>query len=191
MQKETKRLIIRNFQKEDLADFFEYISNEKVCTMSGAGVCKTIEKANKELKERIKKEDFFAIADKNTGKVIGEIYITSHYPLLFSPNKFDYRAAEISFMLSEKFWGNGFMTEALEEILKYLFKELKVPQVVYSYLDKNKASERILEKLNFSKAQSSRYTRQWIDGSESLIMESAMSLEDYNKNIKRRDYEKN
>ena len=50
------------------------------------------------------------------------------------------------FWLARKYWGQGLMTEAVQPILNYAFKELGFKKLVFANAVQNKASRRIKEK---------------------------------------------
>ena len=188
---ETDRLILRKFKESDLEDFLEYTSNKENCEMVGFENYSNLLEAKKGLLMKIRRNESFAIVLKENKKVIGEIEVLDYYPLRNSPIKHENGTKELAFILSEKYWSKGFMAEALNEVTHYLFRKMNVPQIVISYLDKNKRSERVIEKIGFPKSQKSNNLRIWIDGSDSEIMQSSMTCEEYNKKSKRREYEKN
>lgn len=64
----------------------------------------------------------------------------------------DERRGEIGYAISEKYWGNGIATEAVNMAVLRVFKELeyldRVEGLVYK---ENKASQRVLEKAGFTR----------------------------------------
>lgn len=184
---ETERLIIRNFKESDLSDYWEISSNVEARKKAGLTAHTNIEDAKLRLARMVTEEDIYAIVCKENSKVIGEVLVYNYYPLINSPIKFKPETKEIACILSDKYTGKGYMSEALKVIIDYLFKEQKVPQIVFSYLYKNKRSQRLQNKLNFPKAHPTRYLRKWTDGSDSEIMQSCLTIEEYNKIEKRRE----
>ncbi len=84
------------------------------------------------------KNDFiFAIRIKKTQALIGGIGLT----LDMENNR-----AELGYWLAEKFWNQGFTTEAVQTILKFGFEELKLNKVVAVYLTTNQASGKVMIK---------------------------------------------
>lgn len=56
---------------------------------------------------------------------------------------------ELGFMLDKRYWGCGYMTEALDAILRYGFNTLKLHRIqAWTHLD-NAASARVLQKNRF------------------------------------------
>ncbi|MEZ4864496.1 MAG: GNAT family protein [Caldilineaceae bacterium] len=60
-----------------------------------------------------------------------------------------YRSAMIGYCLAEKAWGQGFATEAADAMLQWAFDTLDLNRVQSGADTRNRASERVLEKLGF------------------------------------------
>ena len=60
----------------------------------------------------------------------------------------DNNEIEISFNIHPNYWGNGYMPEAIESVLNYLF-ELGYDNVICTYSEGNKKSKRVCDKLGF------------------------------------------
>ena len=81
---ETERLILRPFRESDYDDLFEFLYQLKDDEYEGyPGI--TYENGREHLKYRLHSEEFYAIALKESGKVIGNIYCGSR----------DYEAKEV------------------------------------------------------------------------------------------------
>jgi ribosomal-protein-alanine N-acetyltransferase len=59
------------------------------------------------------------------------------------------RKIDIGYDLKEEFWGNGYMQEALEAIIKIVIQELKVKQVYAHIYYENVKSISLVERLGF------------------------------------------
>jgi RimJ/RimL family protein N-acetyltransferase len=57
--------------------------------------------------------------------------------------------AEIGYWIGESYWGKGYGTEAVRQLVRYAFDELKLIRVYASVFESNKASMRVLEKSGF------------------------------------------
>lgn len=53
------------------------------------------------------------------------------------------------FALVQEYWGKGYMAEAIEAVVQYIFAALEVKKVVADVLPGNTASERVLVKTGF------------------------------------------
>lgn len=61
----------------------------------------------------------------------------------------DHLRGEIGYELSKEFWGNGIMTEALKEIVKFGFEKMNLHSIEANLDPENTGSVRLLEKLGF------------------------------------------
>ncbi len=85
------------------------------------------------------KEEFcFAILSKQTNTLLGSASLTH----------VDWRnkKAEIGYWLGKPFRKKGFMSEAVQLLLKFAFKRLKLNRVRISCVPKNKASKKVIER---------------------------------------------
>jgi len=78
---------------------------------------------------------------KRAGKVIGVVDLMNV--------DWAEKNAEIGYWLGKRYWKKGLMTEAVELILTYAFKELRLHRVYATLFDKNIGSKKILEKSGF------------------------------------------
>jgi len=142
----TSRLVLRPFRESDLEDLFEYAKVEGVGEMAGWPHHKSVEESKNILKMFIEDKNTFAIVKNN--KVIGSIGIE-----LYDEDELkEYNnlyGREIGYVLSKDYWGQGLMKEAVDEILKYLFNEVKLDFAVCGYFKFNSQSKRVQEKLGF------------------------------------------
>ena len=71
---ETERLILRRYQKEDLPDLFEYLSDREVVEYEPYQPL-TLDEAKENLEWRIGTDEMIAIEMKDSHKMIGNIYM--------------------------------------------------------------------------------------------------------------------
>jgi len=62
-----------------------------------------------------------------------------------------FQACNLGYSLSEKFGGQGLMTEIVDASVGYIFRELDLHRVMANYVPENVRSARVLEKLGFEK----------------------------------------
>lgn len=81
----------------------------------------------------------FAYAIESKGSLVGGIglHIKSTH------------SAETGYWLGEKYWGNGYMTEAIKKITDFGFNELSLARITAHVFDGNIRSEKILLKNGF------------------------------------------
>lgn len=59
-------------------------------------------------------------------------------------------SVELGFWIGEPFWGNGYMTEVINCMLRYLFIDLNISSVWCGYREGNIQSKRVQEKCGFN-----------------------------------------
>lgn len=87
--------------------------------------------------------NLWAIQLNNTNKVIG--WIELHSPI----DNIHVNSKEIGFVLSEKYWGQGLMPEAINCIVTYSFQKLNITSLICSHFKENAQSKRVIKKCNF------------------------------------------
>ena len=146
---ETERLILRQFKKTDLYDFYEYASVDGVGEMAGWKHHENLEKTQEILNNFIKEDKTFAIVLKQNNKVIGSIGVEK-YGMEDSLTEFNgYKGREIGFVLSKEYWGNGIMPEGVKAVIDYLFNHLNFDFLTCGYYDFNSQSKKVQEKCGF------------------------------------------
>jgi len=95
----------------------------------------------------------FAVTGKQEGSLIGAI------SLMGMTVK---HQAELGYWLGKPYWNMGFCTEAGKAMLKFAFSELGLVRVHASYLSRNPASGRVMEKLGMKHEGTRRqHVRKW------------------------------
>lgn len=141
---ETDRLIIRRLTFNDVADMFEYASNPMVTKYLPWEAHKSIEDTMNFLNmvlDSYKKGQVsgWGIVLKENSKLIG----TCGYVWWQTENE----KAEIGYALSPDYWNRGIVTEAAKEIIKFGFENMRLNRIEAHCVDKNIASERIMQKI--------------------------------------------
>lgn len=142
----TQRLVLRKIQISDLDDVFEYASDPLVSEFLTWYSHKTLEHTQsylKYLQKLYRKGKFYDWGVEINGKLIGTVGFTQ---INLKDN-----SAEIGYVISRKFWGNGIATEAVNEILRFGFCILKYDRIFARIISDNNRSARVLFKCNFKK----------------------------------------
>lgn len=123
---ETKRLILRKFTKDDIIPSYKnWTSDERVCKYVTWPKHEDVEVTENILSEWIdgyKNDNFYqwAICLKD-GEVIGTISVDKIDE--------DIESIEIGYVIGYNYWGNGYVHEAFEEVIKFLFEEVEVNRI--------------------------------------------------------------
>jgi ribosomal-protein-alanine N-acetyltransferase len=141
----TERLILRAAKTSDAAAIAEWISEPALYEMWAAKPLpleiNPLEyfSDEKNLRE-IDTLDWF-IYHKADGKVIGEVE--------FYDIEDDYQT-EISYRISPKYQGKGYAQEAVKAAVAAVFEHTKINRISAHIDEKNKKSEKLIEKIGFS-----------------------------------------
>lgn len=141
----TQRLLLRQWNKEDLTRFAALNSDPEVMQY----LPKILDKeesdilANKIISLITENGwGFWAVETLKDNSFIG--FVGLHEPQYELPVK---PCVEIGWRLARRFWGNGYATEAGNAALEYAFKTLNLENV-YSFTSvKNKKSESVMKRL--------------------------------------------
>lgn len=146
---ETQRLILREFEENDLKDFYEYASVDGVGEMAGWHHHENIEKSEEILNQFMKENKVFAIVYKENNKVIGSLGIEK-YDMEDKLDEFKkLYGREIGYVLHKDYWGKGLMPEAVKCVIDYLFNDLELDFLICGYYSFNDQSKRVQEKCGF------------------------------------------
>lgn len=142
---ETERLIIRNFTMKDLNDFHAYAKSDRVGPMAGWKPHGTKYETRKVLRSFMVQKNIWTIQHKEDGKSIGSVGLHEDTRRDLSKEE----CLALGYVLSEDYWGQGYMVEACEKVLDYAFKKLYLDMVTVYHYDINQQSKRVIEKLGF------------------------------------------
>ena len=102
-------------------------------------------KAINDINSKSRKYYFFVIENKIANEFIGEIGYTvtkdTHYGKL----------VHLGYFIMEKYWNNGFTTEALKRVIEFAFEENNVYRVSTGCVKENIRSEKVMQKNGFIK----------------------------------------
>lgn len=150
---ETERLTLRPVRLSDANDMHEYASDEE-----RVAYVFPIHQSFKDTKESI--ANYFMAAPlgkygielKATGKFIGAIdlrVVEQH------------NIAEIGYSLNKAFWGQGYVPEAANEVLRLGFEELKLMRIFATHDIDNPKSGRVMEKIGMKIEGNVPNARMW------------------------------
>ncbi len=140
---ETKRLLLRQWNINDIYDIVEGLNNINVSKwLAGAPFPYTIEDAKSFVQKTIDNDLYnFAIILKKENKVIGGTQITNI--------SYDNGTAGGGIWINEKYQGNGFGTEAFGARLKYAFEILGLRRLENGYFKGNEKSHQMQLKFGY------------------------------------------
>ena len=97
----------------------------------------------------------------------------------------DKREAKIGYVLGEKWWNQGYMTEALEAVLAYLIFVIGFEKITIEHFTENKASGRVMQKCGLNHSGTSKCVLEQKGGrEESTEVYTITKQEWFAKNIR-------
>lgn len=145
---ETERLLLRRVNENDANEIFALRSNPETMKYIPRPLVKSIDDALEHvamIDAKIESNEGinWAITYKDSPKLIG---IIGHYRI--KPEHF---RAEVGYMLLPEYNGKGIITEAVQEVVKYGFNEMKLHSIEAIIDPENFGSEKVLRKCGFVK----------------------------------------
>lgn len=139
---ETDRLVLRNFKKDDADDLYAYLRAPTVSCFFSLTL-ENREKAAQEAEKRSKSDEDIAVCDKNSGRVIGDVFV--------APDEHEKNVFSVGWHFNPEFQGQGFASEAVRALFEHLFTEQNARRL-YAYVeDTNLPSENLCKKLGMRK----------------------------------------
>lgn len=157
---ETERLILRELEESDAQDMYtNWASDDEVSKYVRWSTHKNVEETKEYIKcerERCRTEGCYnwGIVIKEKNELIGAI---GAFP---SENG----RYEIGYNLSRKHWRNGYATEALKKVMKYLINNEEIYNFKCAHAILNPASGSVMKKVGFTYSHEDTYEK--FDGSE-------------------------
>ncbi len=138
---ETERLILRPLRMGDARDLFAYAQDPEVSRHVLWEPHRSIWDSREFLRMAIRQyrkglPGSFAITLKDSGRMIGTIG--------FMWINTDYQSGEVGYSLSREYWNRGIMTEALKEVVRFGFEDLKLNRIEAQHEISNPASGKVM-----------------------------------------------
>lgn len=138
----TKDLVLRPPQKEDAADIANLANNINVASMLASMPYPYFDTDAEKFIDSISSASndacHYAITHAETGKVMGICSLQGPGHTHGKPY--------VGYWLGEEFWGNGFATQAARALVDLFFKTGSRDELIFSVLNINAASRRVIEK---------------------------------------------
>ncbi len=143
---ETSNLILRKIEPKDAKDLFSFLTDPAVSQYMTNAPYENIVQVQRsingmqqffESKQKIR----WGIAKKADDKIIGHCGYFSFDEINL--------IGEINYCLSRENWGQGIMTEAIMEIVRFGFEKINLNRVEAKTIPENIASLQVLEKAGF------------------------------------------
>ena len=148
---ETNRLILKPLNASHAQNFFEMDSNPNVHKYLWNKPVEKIEKSVANIESVIKQYETngigrFAMHLKENNDFVGWCGLKFNTELVNNKTNF----YDIGYRLNEKYWGQGYATEASLPWITYGFKEMEIKKIEAAAHKDNMASNKILEKIGLT-----------------------------------------
>lgn len=141
---ETERLILRKFTENDAEAVFEnWASDDEVTKFLTWPTHRSVEGSKGFIDsclDSYKNDDSYqwGIELKETGELFGNISVVNVND--------DLDAVELGYVIGRRFWGNGYMTEAVKAVIAFLFEEVGANRIAARHDPKNPDSGKVMKK---------------------------------------------
>ena len=171
---ETERLILREWDVEDVPDLYDYAKNPNVGPHGGWKPHESMSESLEIMQTLfLNKYDCWAIVYKENGKVIGSIGYEEDVRRPQTGCK------ELGYAMSEDYWRKGIMTEAAKAVMDFGFEKMELNMISIYHGPKNARSARVIEKCGFTYEGTLRKAYKIYDGSLRDVACYSMTKEEY------------
>ncbi|HDR7325982.1 hypothetical protein BWGOE3_55050 [Bacillus mycoides] len=142
---ETKRCLLDKIHELDYENIKELYLNQKVRKyLGGPRKEETIEDILNDMLNPDENSWYWVVNSKQTNEFMGVVSLDPHHIG---------NDIEVSYQFLPQWWGSGYATEAVQEIIHYAFNELKLSKVIAVTQMANTPSRKLLERLHMKLVQ--------------------------------------
>ena len=143
---ETERLILRPWEESDAEDLYQYASDPAVGPIAGWPVHTSVENSREIIRGVLSAPETYAVVPKETGHPAGSVgLMLGKASNIGIPDT----EGEIGYWIGVPYWGRGLIPEAVREMLRHGFEDLKLDKIWCGYFEGNEKSKRVQEKCGF------------------------------------------
>lgn len=137
---------MRSWKESDAENLYEYAKDPNVGPIAGWPVHTSVENSREIIRDVLSAEETYAVCLKEDGKAIGSIGLMVG---VASNLNIPDTEGEIGYWIGVPFWGRGLIPEAVNELLRHGFEDLKLDKIWCGYFEGNTKSKRVQEKCGF------------------------------------------
>ncbi|MBM6619556.1 GNAT family N-acetyltransferase [Bacillus suaedaesalsae] len=143
---QTNRLDLHILTLEHSQEVLHHFSDQDVTRFMDIEPCKDMKEAEEIITYHLNDSGCrWGIFNRETNEMMGTLGF--HY-LRKDTDRF---VAEVGFDLSRKYWGKGYMTEAMNEVLRFGFREIQLDSIDATVEPGNVMSIKLMERLEFNR----------------------------------------
>ena len=143
---QTERLVLRAWRESDAGELFRYASDPDVGPIAGWPPHRSAEESLQVIREVFSSPQVFAICLKEKDAPVGCISLKLNGQTDMTEKDDE---CELGYWLGKPFWGRGLMPEAVREMLRHAFEDLKMQKVWAGYYEGNERSRRVQLRCGF------------------------------------------
>jgi len=141
----TLRLILRPWRLEDADILYSMASDPEIGNMAGWKPHASVEESRSIISTVFAEPNVFAIVLRTSNSPIGCVALNCD-PKILRKGK---RDAEIGYWVAHRYWGQGFATEAVKEIIRFAFEDLGITKIWCQCSEDNMRSASVQDKCGF------------------------------------------
>lgn len=143
---QTNRLILRPWKEDDAEALYQYAKNPQVGPVAGWPVHTSVADSQQIIHDVLSAEETYAVVLKGEDTPIGSIglMIGEKSNLNISSDE-----GEIGYWIGVPYWGQGFIPEAVKELMRRGFADIGLKVIWCRYFDGNEKSRRVQDKCGF------------------------------------------
>ena len=143
---DTKRLLLRPWCDADAESLYQYAKDHRIGPITGWPVHTSVENSREVIRNVLSAPENYAVCLKEDNRAIGCVALTvGKASNLHLPEN----EGEIGYWIGVPFWGQGLIPEAVRELIRHAFAELRLDTLWCGYFDGNIKSKRCQEKCGF------------------------------------------
>lgn len=142
----TERLILRPWRDSDAEALYEYAKDDRVGPIAGWPPHNSVEDSLMVIRTVFSGDGIYAVTLKGDDKAIGCIGVVCGKNSNFEIGDDE---GEISYWIGVPFWGRGLIPEAMREVIRHAFVDMKLRNLWCGYFDGNEKSRKAQEKCGF------------------------------------------
>ena len=143
---ETNRLLLRPWEESDAEILYKYASHPEVGPIAGWAIHTSVENSREIIRSVLSAPGTYAVVLKESGQPVGSIGLM---PGKASNIGLPDSEGEIGYWIGVPYWGQGLIPEAVRELMRYGFENLKLNRIWCGYFEGNEKSKRVQEKCGF------------------------------------------
>lgn len=144
---ETERLILRPWEETDAEDLYKYASHPEVGPIAGWAIHTSVDNSRQIICDVLSAPETYAVVLKEVDHPVGSIgLMLGKASNIGIPDT----EGEIGYWIGVPYWGQGLIPEAVREIMRYGFNDLKLEKIWCGYFDGNTKSKRVQENVVFT-----------------------------------------